>query len=167
MSGDRNTAAKGPSQRSVEIGLALLILAFGVTIIGGALKSGIGWGFDGPRAGFFPFYVGLLVVVAAVITLYQVYSSREGEKIFAEWGQLKQVLSVAVPTLVYIIVIAFLGIYVSSVALIAYFMMVISNFGIVRTALIAIFVPVLTFIVFEKWFLVALPKGPLEHMLGY
>ncbi len=167
MSGDRNTAAKGPSQRSVEIGLALLILVFGLVIIGGALKAGIGWGFDGPRAGFFPFYVGVLVVVAAAVTLYQVVADREGQKVFAEWDQLRQVLSVAVPTLAYIILIAFLGIYVSSVALIAYFMMVISSFSIARTALIAILVPLLTFIVFEKWFLVALPKGPIERMLGY
>jgi putative tricarboxylic transport membrane protein len=167
MSDDRNTAASGPSQRNVEIGLAILIGIFGLTIIGGAIKAGIGWGFDGPQAGFFPFYVGLLDVVASAVTLYQELTATGSKKIFADWGQLKQVLSVAIPTLVYIIMIAFLGIYVSSVALIAYFMLVISSFGYLRTALIAILVPLLTFVVFEKWFLVALPKGPLERMLGY
>jgi putative tricarboxylic transport membrane protein len=167
MSGDRNSAAKGPLQRNIEIALAFLIAVFGLIIIGGALKSGIGWGFDGPRAGFFPFYIGTLVVIAAVVTLYQEIANTGSKKVFAEWDQLKQVLSVAVPTLVYIIAIAFLGIYVSSAVLIAYFMMVISSFGIVRTALIAILVPIITFVVFEKWFLVALPKGPLERMLGY
>lgn len=167
MSGDRNSAASGPSQRNVEIGLAALILLFGLIIVGGALKAGIGWGFDGPRAGFFPFYVGLLVIIAAAITLYQVISDTGSKKIFADWDQLRQVLSVALPTLAYIIMIAFLGIYISSAALIAYFMLVISSFGYLRTALIAILVPIMTFIVFEKWFLVALPKGPIERMLGY
>lgn len=167
MSDDRNSAASGPSQRSVEIGLAVLIGIFGFTIIGGALKAGIGWGFDGPQAGFFPFYVGLLIVVAAAVTLYQEITNTDRQKIFADREQLKQVLSVAIPTLVYIILIAFLGIYVSSVVLIAYFMLVISSFSYLRTALIAILVPLLTFIVFEKWFLVALPKGPIERMLGY
>ncbi|MBX3519760.1 MAG: tripartite tricarboxylate transporter TctB family protein [Xanthobacteraceae bacterium] len=167
MSGDRNSAAKGPSQRSVEIGLALLILVFGLIIIGGALKAGIGWSFDGPKAGFFPFYVGLLVIAAALITLFNEWSNKETKKIFAEWDQLKQVLSVAAPTLVYVIAIAFLGIYVSSAILIAYFMTVISSFSVVRTALVAILVPLITFFVFEKWFLVALPKGPLETFLGY
>lgn len=167
MSGDRNSVAKGPSQRSVEIGLALLILVFGLIIVAGALKAGIGWGFDGPNAGFFPFYVGLLVIAAAAITLFNEWSNKDSQKTFAEYDQLKQVLSVAAPTLVYIIMIAFLGIYVSSAILIAYFMLVISSFGIVRTALIAILVPLITFVVFEKWFLVALPKGPLETFLGY
>jgi hypothetical protein len=32
--------------------------------------------------------------------------------------------------------------------------------------LIAIGVPVLTFLMFEKWFLVPLPKGPVEDWLG-
>jgi hypothetical protein len=27
--------------------------------------------------------------------------------------------------------------------------------------------PVVTFLVFEKWFLVPMPKGPLEAWLGY
>lgn len=167
MSGERDSAANGPSQRSVEIGLAALILLFGVIIIAGALKAGIGWGFDGPRAGFFPFYVGLLVVIAAVVTLYQVITDTSSKKIFADREQLKQVLSVAIPTLVYIVMIAFLGIYISSAALIAYFMLVISSFSYLRTALIAILVPLATFVVFEKWFLVALPKGPIERMLGF
>jgi putative tricarboxylic transport membrane protein len=33
-------------------------------------------------------------------------------------------------------------------------------------AAIAIGMPVVTYIVFEKWFLVPLPKGPLEEWLG-
>ena len=32
---------------------------------------------------------------------------------------------------------------------------------------VAVAVPVLTFLMFEIWFLVPLPKGPLESFLGY
>jgi len=32
---------------------------------------------------------------------------------------------------------------------------------------LAIGIPVVTFLVFEKWFLVPMPKGPLEQWLGY
>jgi putative tricarboxylic transport membrane protein len=28
-------------------------------------------------------------------------------------------------------------------------------------------VPVVTFLIFEKWFLVPLPKGPIEEYLGF
>jgi len=33
--------------------------------------------------------------------------------------------------------------------------------------LLAIGIPLATFLVFEKWFLVPMPKGPLEAWLGY
>jgi hypothetical protein len=38
------------------------------------------------------------------------------------------------------------------------------NFGL--TLGVAIGVPVLAFLMFEKWFLVPLPKGPIEELLG-
>ena len=34
------------------------------------------------------------------------------------------------------------------------------------TLIIAIGVPLLTYFMFEKWFLVPLPKGPIEEWLG-
>jgi hypothetical protein len=35
------------------------------------------------------------------------------------------------------------------------------------TIAVAVAVPVITFFMFEIWFLVPLPKGPLENYLGY
>jgi hypothetical protein len=32
---------------------------------------------------------------------------------------------------------------------------------------LSVVVPVVTFLVFERWFLVPMPKGPLETWLGY
>jgi hypothetical protein len=32
---------------------------------------------------------------------------------------------------------------------------------------VALAVPVVAFVVFERWFLVPMPKGPLEIWLGY
>jgi hypothetical protein len=32
---------------------------------------------------------------------------------------------------------------------------------------LAVGIPVATFLIFEKWFLVPMPKGPLEAWLGY
>jgi hypothetical protein len=34
-------------------------------------------------------------------------------------------------------------------------------------AAVAVGVPVVTFVIFEKWFLVPLPKGPIEEYLGF
>ena len=51
-------SGSGPSHRAVEIGVAIAMVAFGAIVIYGSLQVGIGWGAEGPRAGFFPFYVG-------------------------------------------------------------------------------------------------------------
>jgi hypothetical protein len=32
---------------------------------------------------------------------------------------------------------------------------------------LGIAIPVVTFLIFEKWFLVPMPKGPVEAWLGY
>jgi putative tricarboxylic transport membrane protein len=166
MSGDGNTAAQGPAHRTVELAVAAGIGLFGIIVVYGALQAGIGWGFEGPKAGFFPFIMGVILLGATAVNIWNGLQSSK-TKIFAETDQLKQVWAVTWPIAIYIAIIPFIGIYFASMLLIAFFMMRISNYGPVRTALIAILVPLLTFVVFERWFLVALPKGPIEAMLGY
>jgi len=39
--------------------------------------------------------------------------------------------------------------------------------GAALTAAVSLGVPLFFFLVFERWFLVALPKGPLEAYFGY
>jgi len=51
----------GPSQRSVEIGVTLLMALFALIVIAGSVQAGLGWGAEGPKAGFVPFYVGLVI----------------------------------------------------------------------------------------------------------
>jgi len=166
MSGDGNAANQGPAHRNIELVFAGLMGLFAIAVVVGALQAGIGWGFEGPKAGFFPFIMGVGLIGATAVNLWHGFQGSKS-KVFAEWDQLKQVGAVTLPIVVYIALIPYLGIYVASVLLIAYFMMKISDYGPVRTVIIAIAVPFLTFLVFERWFLVALPKGPLEAMLGY
>ena len=157
----------GPSQRAVEVGVALATIAFAVIIIVGSLQAGIDWGAEGPKAGFFPFYIGLVILGASIVNLVQVWSAPAGERRFAEWGQLGQVISIAVPTAVYVAVIPFIGIYVASAALIALFMVWLGGYGWAYVVPISIGVPLVNFLIFEKWFIVALPKGPVENLLGF
>ena len=72
-----------------------------------------------------------------------------------------------IPTAVFVAIIPTLGIYVSSAMLIALFMKWLGKYRWSIVALVAMGVPVATFLVFEKWFLVPLPKGPVEAMLGF
>ncbi len=157
----------GPAHRSVEIGVAAFIGLFAVVVIIGSIQAGIGWGEEGPKAGFFPFYVALLILVSSIINLIGALQQPADGALFAEWGQLRQVLSVFVPTAIYVALIPWIGIYAASILLIAVFMRWLGNYDWGRVAAISIGVPLITFVIFERWFLVPLPKGPIEAALGF
>jgi hypothetical protein len=157
----------GPSHRSVEVGVALFMALLALIGIYGSLKVGIGWGADGPRAGFFPFYVSLLVIISCAVNIAQIFRSADDGELFAAWSQLRMVLAVVVPTAVYVLIIPYIGIYVSSALLLMLFMKWLGKYPWVIVLPVAILMPILTFLMFEIWFLVPLPKGPLESFLGY
>jgi hypothetical protein len=165
MSGDSGSTA-GPAHRAVETGVALFIMAFALVVIVGSLKVGVGWDDSGPQSGFFPFYVALFILVSSIVNLVH---ARQGvdRGLFVEWGQLGRVLQVAVPTAVYVLLVPWAGIYLASALLIATFMRWLGRYRWGLVAAVSVLMPVATFIVFERWFLVPLPKGPIEHLLGY
>ena len=161
------TRGVGPAQRPVEMGVAVAIALFALIVIVGSVQVGIGWGAEGPKAGFFPFYVGLVILGSSIINFGAVMSERRNDQLFAEWGQLGKVMSMLVPTAIYVALVPWIGIYVASMLLIAVFMRWLGRYGWGMIAAIAVGVPVVTFIIFEKWFLVPLPKGPIEELLGF
>ena len=162
----RAVAHRGPSHRYVEYVVAALCIALGLITILGSVKVGIGWGPEGPKSGFFPFYIGLLIVGASLITCIELWMDKSKDHLFAEWSQLRQVMSVVIPTTIYTLVIPYLGIYLSSFILIAGFMKWLGKYPWGTTIAVAIGTPAAIYVLFEKWFLIPLPKGPLENLLG-
>jgi len=157
----------GPSHRSVEAGVALVIAIFGLIAVIGGIKVGIGWGDEGPRAGFFPFYIGLIILISSAINLFQLFVGGNKNAAFATWGQLRKVQSVVIPTAIYVSIIPYIGIYVASALLIATFMIWLGKYRWVVAIPAAVGMPIFFFVTFERWFLVPLPKGPIEQLLGF
>ena len=157
----------GPSHRSIEIGVAAAMAALALVGMYGSVKVGIGWGAEGPKAGFFPFYVSLIVLLCSGFNLAAALIKADKIRIFAEWQQLRQVFSVVVPTAIYVALVPYIGIYIASALLIGFFMRWFGRYSWRYSILIAVLVPVATFFTFELWFLVPLPKGPVENWLGY
>jgi hypothetical protein len=155
----------GPAQRSVEIGVAIATALFGVIVIVGSMQVGVGWGAEGPQSGFFPFYLGVIIMASSAVNMLEAARKRS-DKTFADWSQLRQVLAITIPTAVYVAVIPWVGIYVSSLFLIALFMVWLGNYRIWYAAALSAAIIIATYLTFEKWFLVPLPKGPLEDLLG-
>jgi putative tricarboxylic transport membrane protein len=154
--------------RGPEIGVAAFLVAIGAMVVVDSLRVGIGWADDGPRSGYFPFYVGLFLIGSSGWTLLRALMGRSPLKgAFATREQIGLVFAVLVPMVVYVALIAGIGIYVASFLLIAYFMKRHGKYGWPVTAAVAAAVPIAFFLLFERWFLVLLPKGPLERALGF
>jgi len=165
MNDTSHAAASGPSHRGVEIGVAIAMIAFGAIVIAGSLQVGIGWGPEGPKAGFFPFYLGVSIILASVMNLLAA-TTLDPRKVFADWSQLRSVLSVVIPTTIYVVAVPFAGIYVASLVLIAVFMIWLGRYSVALSAAISIGTVVAIYFMFEKWFLVPLPKGPIENFFN-
>jgi putative tricarboxylic transport membrane protein len=157
----------GPSHRGVEIGVAVFMAGLALIGIYGSLKVGIGWADEGPQAGFFPFYISVLVFISCAVNLVQTFLKSDDGTLFASWVQLRKVMSVVIPTAIYVLVLTYIGIYLASALLIATFMRWLGRYRWSVVIGTAILVPIITFVIFEKWFLVPLPKGPIERYLGY
>lgn len=155
----------GPTHKLVEAGITLLVALFGIIVIAGSLKAGINWGAEGPRAGFFPFYIGIIIIVSSAINLRNGLRERH-DRLFAEWGQLRQVMSVVIPTAIYVGAMPFTGLYVASMVFIAWFMRWLGKYPWLVVLAVALGMPIITYFIFERWFMVPLPKGPVEEWLG-
>ena len=123
------TRGAGPAQRPVEIGVAVAIAVFALVVIAGSVQVGIGWGAEGPKAGFFPFYVGLVILDRASSISARSCRNDAMTQLFAEWGQLGKVMSMLVPTAIYVALVPWIGIYVASMLLIAVFMRWLGHYG--------------------------------------
>ena len=92
--------------------------------------------------------------------------AQPARSLFAEWSQIRQVLKIVWPMTLYVAAVPWLGIYVPSFVPTAGFMRWLGRYGWALTLGISIGLPIIIYVTFEKWFLVPLPKGPIEEMLG-
>ena len=156
------------SSGTIEIVVSLLLLALAITLGYDNWRTGISWDSTGPEPGYFPFY---LCVVLAGGSLYGLVAAllarRAGSEPFVTRAQLRRVMAVFVPTLLFCLVTQFLGLYVASFLLIAGFMWFVGRIALWKSLLTAFLFTALMFVTFDIAFDVIMPKGPLEAALGY
>ena len=155
-------------RKSAELAVAAFIFLLGAIVIVDSARLGFGWQeIHGPRPGYFPFYIGLIMCVASLVNVARALMVRGADnKTFVEVGQLKLVLSVLVPTMVYVLLVTWIGVYISSVLFIGFFMRWLGKYPWWKVVAVSVVTMVVFYLVFEKWFKVPLPKGPLENLLG-
>lgn len=155
---------------TVDAVVAAILLVVGLVVLFQARGLGAGWTSDGPGAGYFPFYIGLIICISALGILYQsLFGKKRDTGTFVDRVQLNRVLSVLWPAAVYVLAIMFLGIYVASAVYIALFMIVLGKYSPLKSVLVGVCVNTLFFMMFEVWFKVPLYKGSLDPLrfLGY
>jgi putative tricarboxylic transport membrane protein len=160
------------SVRVWDAAVAVAFFVFGAVVVWDSRRLGSEWASDGPQAGYFPFYIGLIICIASVANLIiALNSGSKGAKPFVTWGQMRMVLTVMVPSIVYVALIRnpvySLGIYEASVVFIAFFMRVLGKYSWPKIAAVSVGVMTVFFLMFEVWFKVPLPKGPLEALIGF
>ena len=163
-------ARTGVPTFAVEAGVAALVVLLGLIVVSGSYKLGAGWTTDGPGAGYFPFYIGVILCISGGGILYQaLFGKQRNTEIFVDGEQVRRVLSVLVPAAVYVLAIHVVGIYIASAIYIAGFMIVLGKYGKAKSAAIAVVIAVVFFMMFEVWFKVPLHKGWLNPLgfLGY
>ena len=156
------------SLRSVDIAASLLLIALAATLGYDNWRSGIGWDSTGPQAGYFPFYLSTILagasaygVIAALVT------QKDAGESFVSRAQLRRVMAVFVPTLLFCLATQFLGLYVASFLLIASFMRMVGRIALWKSLLTAFVFTAAMFVTFDIAFDVIMPKGPLEAAFGY
>jgi hypothetical protein len=155
-------------QKSAELAVAALFFVAGAVVIADSVRLGFGWReVEGPQPGYFPFIIGVILCASAVFNIARALMMHGGHnKTFVEVGQLKMVLAVLVPSAVFAALVTWIGIYAAGAVFIGFFMRWLGKYAWWKVAFVSVGTAVALYLVFELWFKVPLPKGPLENLLG-
>ena len=152
---------------TVDVVVSLLLLALAATLAFDNWRTGISWDSTGPQPGYFPFYLSVILGGASLYGLATTLLSRkEASGTFVTRAQLRRVMQVFVPTLLFCLAVQFLGLYVASFGLIAGFMRMVGRIALWKSLLTAFLFTAIMFVTFDVAFDVIMPKGPLETALG-
>ena len=151
--------------RAADLTTAVVLFLLGGIVLADAIRLGIGWGTDGPKSGFFPFWLGVLLMASCAVILVQA-ARRTGTEPFVTRAQAGPVLKVLWPAVALVVLTQWLGLYASAGLYTGFYMRWIGRHAWLAVLALAILFPLATFFIFEKWFLVPMPKGPLEAWLG-
>ena len=156
------------STRTIEILVYVMLAGLAALLAFDNWRTGMGWEAEGPQAGYFPFYLSIILAAASIYGLVSIFlSGLDDGKVFVTRDQLRRVMQVFVPTFLFCLLTQWLGLYVASFLLIAGFMWMVGHIALWKSLLTAFVFSMAMFITFDIAFDVIMPKGPLEHLLGY
>lgn len=147
--------------KRAEVLVALGLLVVALVVLSHAIRLGPGWGEDGPRAGFFPFWLAVVLGVSSLYVLVQGLRPRGGAEArpFFSPGGRRLVLTVFLPMAGAIALFEVVGFYIAALIYLVVYIRLTGRQSWSLTLAVGILFPLITFFVFERWFLILLPKG--------
>ncbi len=148
--------------KTVDILVASVILCIGLIVGFDSFRMGVGWGMDGPKPGFFPFVMAALVVIGCLIVFRQAVkgtSSVKGSKPFVPEGGMKPVLTVLIPACGMVLLTEVVGLYIAAMIYLIAYIRFVGEFRWRTVLLVSIPIPLISYWVFDKVFLIPMPMG--------
>jgi len=158
--------------RLLDLVTAAVLMLLGGIVIYDALRLGAGWGIEGPQSGFFPFWLAALLGAVSLVLLVQAWRSASVEP-FVTRDRFIPVLKVLGPLAGFVVLTdppgpwSGLGLYVAAGLYLGFYMRWVGRHDWRTIVALATVIPVISFLIFETWFLVPMPKGPVEAWFGY
>jgi Tripartite tricarboxylate transporter TctB family len=154
-------------RRALELITGFATLGFGALIMRGALAHDNGWGDRGPEPGYFPFWVGIIIVVGSLGVIVQSLLMKDGARdVSISMGQARRAAAFFLPVIAFVATTLLLGFYVAMALYLMFVMTLQGGYRVLPAVLISIGTAVAFYGLFDVWLQVPLLKGPLEARLG-
>ncbi|MBE0602488.1 MAG: tripartite tricarboxylate transporter TctB family protein [Deltaproteobacteria bacterium] len=155
--------------RKTNVWMAVFLFIIGSICIFDAVR--LGFKYDptmGPGPGYLPFYLALGVMIGSAIIFYRglkkLKAEGAGGPLIPEGG-LKPILWVLIPSTVMVTIIPILGLHISAMVYIIFYMKVVGKIELYKCFLVGILFPVALYIIFDRMFLIPLPMGMLGDVI--
>ncbi len=158
--------------RKAERTMGLVLVITALVLLVEAHQLPIAWTAIGPGAGFFPFWLAVGVAITAVVILARslrpAATVRPGaDEAFIPATAWKPLAVVFFPMVAIILFMNYLGIYIGGALYLAGYMWLVGRHRWFSVIAVSVLIPLVLFFIFERWFLLPLPKGVLLELILY
>jgi putative tricarboxylic transport membrane protein len=148
--------------KKANLAIALLLVAIGLLVVVDAVRLGFRWGDNGPESGFFPFWLGVILIACALIELRHVYvehRKRTPAKPLMAEGAWKPIAWVLVPAVGMVLATELIGLHLAAALYLGFYMRAVGKIRWSTTVAVTILVPAALYVAFDRLFLVPMPQG--------
>jgi putative tricarboxylic transport membrane protein len=148
--------------KTADLITAAVLLCIGLIVGWDSWRLGAGWGADGPRAGFFPMLMAVLVILGCIVVMRQAVTGKstvKGDKPFVLPGGWRPVLTVFIPACGMVLLTEVVGLYVAAMIYLIGYIRWVGEFRWRTVLLVSIPIPLIFYWIFDKIFLIPMPMG--------